>query len=120
LYGKSKAGPSSTEVPEGYGDEEVGRPEEKVSNINTQENPFGKDRLGKKEIGSGNIGDEEQSSTLRPGKKVAPLALESKTQYYKNKSLFQGLEKKKLIYEQKTKDLLDESNLLPEDPADDD
>ncbi len=32
---------------------ELGRPEEKASNIGTQENPFGKDRLGNKGMKQG-------------------------------------------------------------------
>jgi hypothetical protein len=30
--------------------EPLGRPEEKVSNINTQDNAFGRDRLGRKDM----------------------------------------------------------------------
>ena len=45
LYGTGRMGSG---VPEGYDkDQKLGRPDEKVSNINTQDNAFGKDRLGK-------------------------------------------------------------------------
>lgn len=111
LYSKSKAGPSEN-VPLGYSEGEAGRPEENVSNINTQDNPFGKDRLGNKENTDHN--NDQEAGGIMPGKKVKPLALESRSEYFKHKKMLEGMSKaKKLIFEAKTgKDLLDESNLL--------
>ena len=51
LYGQGRMESDPANVPDGYNEKEpLGRPEEKVSNINTQQNVFGKDRLGKKEM----------------------------------------------------------------------
>jgi hypothetical protein len=110
LYGKSKAGPEGN-LPPGYNEGEAGRPEELVTNINTQENPFGKDRLGNKDMGQAAT---DQEDTLMPGKKVKPMALETKSIYLRNKKMFEGIPRKskKIIFERKGKDLLDESNLL--------
>ena len=48
LYGKGRYYGDEGNVPVGYDEDEKGRPEEKVSNINTQDGNFGKDRLGVK------------------------------------------------------------------------
>ncbi len=115
LYGKSKAGPEGN-IPVGYGsDLEVGRPEEKVSSINTQDNPFGKDRLGNKGLKNNIMSNDQEDGGIMPGKKVAPMALETKLIYLKNKKMFDSIPraKKSIIFEGKQdKDLLDESNLL--------
>ena len=49
LYGKGRMDSDPNNVPKGYDkdNEPLGRPEEKVSNRNTQEDNFGKDRLGR-------------------------------------------------------------------------
>lgn len=47
LYGQGRMDSDPSNVPTGYdGDEELGRPQEKTSNRNTQDSNFGKDRLG--------------------------------------------------------------------------
>jgi hypothetical protein len=100
LYGASRYGG----VPTGYDEdkEPLGRPKEKVTNINTQENPFGKDRLGA--IG---MKVDDTSNKINPGTKGGPLALENMV---KNKSLFEGLEKK-ISLEKSESSLLDESQI---------
>lgn len=112
LYSKTKAGPGEN-LPPGYNEGEAGRPEEKASNINTQENPFGKDRIGAAEMGGAASADQE-SGGIMPGKKVKPMALETRSIYLRSKKMLEDIPKsKKLIYEgKKGKDLLDESNLL--------
>lgn len=112
LYSKSKASETQN-IPPGYAEGEAGRPEEKASNINTQDNPFGKDRLGQAEIG-GAASNDQESGGIMPGKKVKPMALENKFIYLRNKKMLESIPKsKKLIFEHKNnKDLLDESNLL--------
>ena len=47
MYGKGRY-PGTTGVPAGYGEDDpiLGRPKERPTNINTQANIFGKDRLG--------------------------------------------------------------------------
>ena len=90
LYGRGRYQDNS--VPEGY-DENVplGRPQEKSTNRNTQESPFGKDRLGNR----GAKFDDNESDSIRPQYKGgSPLALEAKQIYLKNKSLIESLANK--------------------------
>jgi len=62
LYGKGRSGMNTEgEVPPGYDEKRpVGRPQEKVSMINTQDDPLGRDRLGNGEntLYTANIPDE--------------------------------------------------------------
>ena len=110
LYGKGRYYDNEGDVPAGYGDEKKkGRPEEKVSNINTQDGNFGKDRLGVNKM----KGDENESNSIKPTyKKNSPLALEAKTAYLQNKEMLKKIpvNRKKLVFEQESS-LLDESNL---------
>jgi hypothetical protein len=83
LYGKGRMGQgTNAPIPSGYDEKRaVGRPEEKVSVINTQNDPLGKDRLGAGENGTlytANIPDEG-SGTPKGG---SPLAI---AEAYKNK-----------------------------------
>jgi hypothetical protein len=83
LYGKGRMGQgTNAPIPSGYDEKRpVGRPEERVSNINTQDNALGKDRLGTGENGTlytANIPDEG-SGTPKGG---SPLAL---AEAHKNK-----------------------------------
>jgi hypothetical protein len=96
LYGSGRYG----EVPAGYDDdkEPVGRPKEKVSNIGTQDNAFGKDRLGSKGMKDTGM-DMKLKQDFKGG---SPLALEN---------IFG---KKKIIFENKQinkPSLLDETNI---------
>jgi hypothetical protein len=92
LYGKGRMHSDPENVPVGYGDDlELGRPEEKSTNRNTQQDNFGKDRLGAK----GMKNDDNESDSIRPNYKGgSPLALEAKQVYLKNKSLIEGLSKR--------------------------
>lgn len=93
LYGNAK---THGTVPDGYNEKAVlGRPEEKASNINTQGNAFGKDRLG-----VNSMKHDDQSSTLKTAYKGnSPLALESsKSELLKNKALLESMPKK-LVFE---------------------
>ena len=97
--------------PEGYdeNDPKLGRPEEKVSNINTQDNAFGKDRLGVDRM----KGKENESDSIRPSYKGgSPLALEAKTVYFQNQDMLKKipLNRKQLVFEQEDS-LLDEKQL---------
>ena len=90
-YGKGRG---DNDVPTGYNEKDpnepvhlVGRPKSSVSNINRQDNPFGKDRLGSKEYHSPEQGEERLGKTQYKG--GSPLALEStRATYFKNKSMF--------------------------------
>jgi len=105
LYGTGRYDSDPANVPTGYDEKApLGRPEEKVSNRNTQDNAFGKDRLGAKGMKS----DDNESDSIRVKYKGgSPLALEAKL---KNTVLFESLEKK-LSIKNKGEDLLDESNI---------
>jgi len=96
-------------LPAGYDkDLEMGRPEESPTDRNTQDDNFGKDRLGVADMKK-----DDQPSNAKADSK--PLALESAAIIYaKNKKLIEGMAKKvfkKSMYE--TESLLDE-NLLKE------
>ena len=109
LYGKGRYYDEPDNVPAGYNEKEKGRPEEKVSNINTQDGNFGKDRLGVKAM----KGSENESDSVRPTYKGgSPLALEAKTAYLQNKDMLKKIpiNRKQLVFEQDGS-LLDESNL---------
>jgi hypothetical protein len=98
LYGHGRYG----EVPQGYDEKEpVGRPKEKASDINTQDNAFGKDRSGVK-----GIKDQGLDKQINPTyKNNSPLALEN---YIKS---LKPLKNKKLLIENETNSLLDESKI---------
>ena len=108
LYGRSRYEDSS--VPDGYDEKSpLGRPEEKASNINTQQNALGRDRLGRKD----NKVDDQEGYGVPNYKGGSPLALEnSKSIYFKNKTLLESLDKN-IIFGKKSagESLLDENNL---------
>jgi hypothetical protein len=103
LYGRGRY--SANELPDGYDEKApLGRPKEKVSNINTQDNAFGRDRLGRDAMKN-----DDQEGYGRPKKDVSPLALEIKA---RNKTLLESLEKKTVFNKTNNgESLLDESNL---------
>ena len=104
LYGKGRMATDPGNVPDGYDeDKELGRPKEKVSDRNTQDDAFGKDRLGRR----GTKQDYNTSDSIKPNfKGGSPLALETMLKKI-------PVNKKQLVFEQdKAKEsLLDESNL---------
>jgi hypothetical protein len=109
LYGRGRYEDNS--VPDGY-DEKVplGRPEEKATDRNTQDDNFGKDRLGAR----GMKKDDNESDSIRPQfKGGSPLALETKNSILaKNKTLIENLQKDLIFKKNKPGDsLLDESNI---------
>ena len=86
-------------LPDGYNEKKpLGRPEEKVSNINTQDNVFGKDRLGKKSMKI-----DDQPDGLREN---------AEKQFLKNRSLLEAMSKEVVFKTDKAKEsLLDEKNI---------
>jgi hypothetical protein len=113
-YGKGRG---DMEVPTGYNEKDpnepvhlVGRPKTSVSNINRQDNPFGKDRIGAKTYSTAGV-DQEDSLAKTQWKGGSPLALET---YLKNKSMFEKLpiSRKTTLFEQS--DLLNEDNIRDE------
>jgi len=112
LYGKGRMYTEPDNVPVGYGDDlKLGRPSENPTNRNTQDSPFGKDRLGS--AGMKDSDNENESGGLRPNYKGgSPLSLEAKQVYLKNKTLIEGLVKKVAVEKDKVEvSLLDENNL---------
>jgi hypothetical protein len=110
LYGKGRMGSNPENLPAGY-DENVplGRPEEKASDINTQDNAFGRDRLGVKDM---KVDDQPGYGKINY-KGGSPLALESTTYFNQNKVLLEGMDKKLNLFkeEQSASSLLNESNI---------
>jgi hypothetical protein len=113
-YGKGRGDGA---VPTGYNEKNpnepvhlVGRPKSSVSNINRQDNPFGKDRIGAKTYSTAGV-DQEDSITRTAWKGGSPLALEVLAQ---NKKMFENLpvNRKTSLYEQG--DLLNEDNIRDE------
>ena len=105
LYGKGRMDSDPNNVPKGYDkdNEPLGRPEEKVSNRNTQEDNFGKDRLGR---------DGMKKDYNDNGK------LKENTHFLKHQSMLKTISiptsnKKQLVFEEDKKgdSLLDESNI---------
>ena len=91
LYGQGRMESDPSNVPDGYDEKKpLGRPEEKVSNINTQDNAFGRDRLGRQQMKV-----DDQPDGLRESAKLA---------FSKNVSLLESLGKR-------TESLLDEKNI---------
>ena len=108
LYGRGRYDEGN--VPVGYDEKSpLGRPEEKVTDRNTQDNALGKDRIGA--IGMKKDGDESDS-TKPKYQGGSPLALETKNTRNKNSKMFNDIknQKKQMIYESyiKGNSLLDE------------
>ena len=113
-YGKGRGDGA---VPTGYNEKNpnepvhlVGRPKASASNINRQDNPFGKDRIGAKTYSTAGV-DQEDSLAKTQWKGGSPLALET---YLKNKHMFDSIpvNRKTNLFEQS--DLLNEDNIRDE------
>ena len=108
LYGSGRMQSDPGNVPNGYKEENkdkspLGRPSEKVSKRNTQDDNFGKDRLGSAGM------KKDYNDT-----KKSPLALENNSSYLQHKNMLKSIPtEKKLVFEHdKAKSsLLDESNI---------
>jgi hypothetical protein len=113
LYGSGRYY-TNDEVPAGYNEKaDLGRPKEKASRIGTQQDAFGKDRLGVLRMKDQ---DNNESDSIRPTYKGgSPLALEAKTIYYKNKNSLSNIpvNKKQLVFEndKQKESLLDENQI---------
>ena len=93
-YGKGRYADNSNPTPKPDGDK--GRPVERATNIDTQDSPFGRDRLGVKGM---KTGDE-------PVKKSIVKLSETKVELIKNKKILDSLKERK--------SLLDEKNIIEE------
>jgi hypothetical protein len=107
LYGNTK---NHGTVPDGYDEKTpLGRPKEKVSDINTQGNAFGRDRLGANDMKV----DDQPSAGRTAFKGGSPLAMEnSKVTLLKNKTLLEGLKKKLVFEEEKNAGAYLDENLI--------
>jgi len=112
LYGRNRY--DNGEVPEGYDEdkEPLGRPKENATDRNTQDNAFGKDRIG----AIGMKLDNDESDSIKPNfKGGSPLALETKNKRNKNTRMFNDIknQKKQIIFEREIKgnSLLDENQI---------
>ena len=116
LYGKGRmyTDPGNVPDPEKYAadDPKLGRPQVTNTKRNTQDDNFGKDRLGVKRMKDK---DKNDSNDIKNNfKGGSPLALETaQTTYLKNLDMFKSLDKKELIFEGEKDDtsLLDEKQL---------
>jgi hypothetical protein len=111
LYGRGRYEEGS--VPDGYDEKNpLGRPEEKASNINTQDNALGKDRIGKISM---KVDDQEEFGKANY-KGGSPLALENaKMIYAKNRTLLEGLQKKTVFEKNiQAESLLNENQIIEE------
>jgi hypothetical protein len=119
LYGTGRMYSDPTNVPAGYADDleknPLGRPKEKASKRNTQDDNFGKDRLGvagmKKDYNSNN-------KIKQDFKGGSPLALENSQLFSKYESMLKNIPtKKQLVYESDNagESLLDETNIKEQD-----
>ena len=103
----SKTGGPEGELPPGYdNDTQLGRPKEKVSTINTQDNALGRDRLGVKDMKSDDQSGYGKSTTK-------PFALENaKSAFARNKRLLEQVDKRLCVSQEKPgESLLDESQI---------
>jgi hypothetical protein len=111
LYGRQRY--DVGEVPVGYDEKDpLGRPKENATDRNTQDNAFGKDRIGR----AGVTKDNDESDSIKPQYKGgSPLALETKNKRNKNSYVFNDIknQKKQMIFESDIKgnSLLDESQI---------
>ena len=112
LYGKGRSYSDPGNVPDGYNtDSDLGRPQDSISKIGTQDSNFGKDRLGVKRMKDTDKNDSQNSKT---DSNRNALTLETaQSVYLQNKEMFKKIPKKRLVFEddQKGESLLDEKQL---------
>jgi hypothetical protein len=109
LYGLGRTQSDPGNIPDGYDEKlPLGRPKEKMTDRNTQENPFGKDRLGNKGMKDSGRDRGSLKTSFKGG---SPLALETKNMLKKAPGPKRS--GKKLVFESDKKEnkLLDESQL---------
>ena len=115
LYGKGRTYSDPNNLPDGYNEKSpLGRPQEKVTNRNTQDDNFGKDRLGVQRMKDA---DKNEGDSINPGfKGGSALSLEGKSHYNKYSEMFKDIPSsngKRMIFEddKSGESLLDESNI---------
>jgi hypothetical protein len=119
LYGTGRMYNNPTDVPAGYADDleknPLGRPKEKASKRNTQDDNFGKDRLGVAGMKKDYNSNKKIKQDFKGG---SPLALESSQLFSKYESMLKNIPtKKQLVFENDNagESLLDETNIKEQD-----
>jgi hypothetical protein len=107
LYGKGRSGMNTDgAVPPGYDEKRpVGRPEEKSSMINTQDDPLGRDRLGAGENGTLYTANQPEEGSSTP---------KAMFELKRRKGLFEGMNiarKELVVGPEQEPSLLDEKNI---------
>lgn len=102
LYGKGRYGQG--EVPVGYDEKELGRPQEKVSNYGTQDHSLGKDPIGSKDMTEPLKSSAGTGATWTLENNMASIEL------LKNKSMLNEIKFKK-VNAMAEPSVLDESNI---------
>jgi hypothetical protein len=120
LYGPGRY-EGTSQLPKGYDekqdvypDQVLGRPKEKASNINTQEDPLGKDRLGVADMKS-DRGPEGYRSGNRGGSAFTNENASTHTVYNQMQDQLKGMFPQRKINLFEESDLLNENNLLTEE-----
>jgi hypothetical protein len=119
LYGQGRMYSDPTNVPAGYGEDleknPLGRPKEKASKRNTQNDNFGKDRLGVAGMKKDYNSNDKIKQDFKGG---SPLALENTQLFSKYESMLRSIPtKKQLVFENDNsgESLLDETNIKEQD-----
>jgi hypothetical protein len=127
MYGGYGTAPLSSEnVPQGYNEKNPneptklpGRPEEKVSLINTAEDPLGRDRLGVYDMKNKPKTGESGNSLKHKFHGGNPMALKedytrTTAAYLQNKSALESFKKRRVNLYQETSQLLNEDLIKPD------
>jgi hypothetical protein len=102
LYSKNGGAPGELPLPYDN-DTQLGRPKEKVSSINTQDNAFGRDRLGVKDMKTDDQSGYSNSKSMMEN---------AKTSLLKNKRILEEVDKKLVSFKKdEGNSLLDESQI---------
>jgi len=111
LYGKGRYASVSADVPTGYEADLPGRPVEKATFIDTQEDPLGKDRLGKKDFKD--VGaDDNRFRNRKKGPNTFLTNEDAKSVVLKNKLIFETMDNKINIFPKNNGDGFLDENLL--------
>jgi len=95
------------DVPDGYDENEPGRPKTKLSDFGTDQSNFSRDPLGKSGLAA--VGDDSPNKTNN----ISPLALEENNRILKRLSLSR-MKGKELLSEEDSPSMLSEENIIKE------
>jgi len=95
------------DVPDGYDENEPGRPKTKLSDFGTDQSNFSRDPLGKSGLAA--VGDDSPNKTNN----ISPLAIEDNNRILKRLSLSR-MKGKELLSEEDSPSMLSEENIIKE------